>query len=144
MQIKEESKVANDHQACSLLQWPMFFFIIGIYFNELRWKIIRANNLLQLIHQVTIDFRFQKSLVSLLYKLDQRSKCWSHTQKWYVTLRHPRMHPHTKFGIPTSRNIGDMHRSEVRPSGMQLKRKKRDGRTVWLLHVYASQRSFEA
>ena len=22
------------------------------------------------------------------------------TQKWYMTLRYPKMHPHTKFGIP--------------------------------------------
>ena len=28
---------------------------MGNYFNELRWKIIRANNLLQFIHQVTIS-----------------------------------------------------------------------------------------
>ena len=33
------------------------------------------------------------------------------TRKWYATLRHPKMHPHTKFGIPTSKNIGDMHRT---------------------------------
>ena len=33
------------------------------------------------------------------------------TRKWYVTLCHPKMHPHTKFGIPTSKNIGDMHRT---------------------------------
>ena len=33
------------------------------------------------------------------------------TQKWYATLRNPKMHPHTKFGIPTSKNIGDMHRT---------------------------------
>ena len=30
------------------------------------------------------------------------------TQKWYVTLRHSKMYPHTKFGIPTSKNIVDM------------------------------------
>ena len=30
--------------------------------NKLRWKIIRANNFLKLIHQVTIELRFQKSL----------------------------------------------------------------------------------
>ena len=41
------------------------------------------------------------------------------TQKWFVTLRHPKMHLHTKFGIPISKNIGDMHqfletRSEVK------------------------------
>ena len=23
------------------------------------------------------------------------------TQKWFATLRHPKMHPHIKFGIPT-------------------------------------------
>ena len=33
------------------------------------------------------------------------------TRKWYTTLRHPKMHPHTKFGIPASKNIGDMHRT---------------------------------
>ena len=27
------------------------------------------------------------------------------TQFWYATLRHPKMHPHTKFEIPTSNNI---------------------------------------
>ena len=30
------------------------------------------------------------------------------TQKWYMTLRYPKMHPHTKFGIPNSNNIRDM------------------------------------
>ena len=47
-----------------------------------------------------------------------------------MTLRHPKLHPHTKFGIPTSKNIGNMHLTR---SGM-------DGRTVRLL--YASQSSF--
>ena len=42
------------------------------------------------------------------------------TQKWYATLCHPKMHPHTKFGIPTSKNIGDIHRT----------RNGTDGRTV--------------
>ena len=32
------------------------------------------------------------------------------TRKWYATLRHPKMHPYTKFGIPTSKNIGDTKR----------------------------------
>ena len=31
------------------------------------------------------------------------------TQKRFVTLRHPKMNLHTKFGIPISKNIGDMH-----------------------------------
>ena len=52
------------------------------------------------------------------------------TRKWYATLRHPKLHPNTKFGIPTSKNIGDIHRT----------RSGTDGRTVRLL--YASQISF--
>ena len=51
--IKGESKIANrdwvDHQACSLLEYINVIanlFIMGNYFNELRWKIIRANNLI--------------------------------------------------------------------------------------------------
>ena len=41
---------------------------MGNYFNELRWKIIRANNLLQFIHQVTIETRFRKSLAQERFK----------------------------------------------------------------------------
>ena len=52
------------------------------------------------------------------------------TRKWYATLRHPKMHPHNKFGIPTSKNIGDMHRT----------RSGTDGRTLLLL-LKLSQRS---
>ena len=60
------------------------------------------------------------------------------TRKWYGTLRHPKMHPHTKVGIPTSKNIGDMHRTR---SGTDRRTHGRtDGRTVRLL--YASQSSF--
>ena len=33
------------------------------------------------------------------------------TQLWYVTLRHQKLHPHTKFGIPTFNNIRDMLRT---------------------------------
>ena len=33
------------------------------------------------------------------------------TRKFYGTLCHPKMYPHTKFMIPTSKNIGDMHRT---------------------------------
>ena len=29
------------------------------------------------------------------------------TRKWYKTLNHPKMHSHTKFGIPFSNNIRD-------------------------------------
>ena len=38
------------------------------YFNELRRKIIRANILLQFIYQVTIEFRFEKSLAQERFK----------------------------------------------------------------------------
>ena len=31
------------------------------------------------------------------------------TRKLYATLPHPRMYSHIKFGIPTSKVIGDMH-----------------------------------
>ena len=33
------------------------------------------------------------------------------TQLWYATLSHLKMHPHTKFGIPTSNNIRYMLRT---------------------------------
>ena len=33
------------------------------------------------------------------------------TPKQYVTLRNPKVYPHTEFGIPTSNNIGDMLRT---------------------------------
>ena len=33
------------------------------------------------------------------------------TPKWYATLRYPKMHPHTKIGIPASKNIDDMHQT---------------------------------
>ena len=33
------------------------------------------------------------------------------TQEWYVTLRHPKMHAHTKFGIPTSYTHGKKFRN---------------------------------
>ena len=36
------------------------------------------------------------------------------TRKLYATFRHPKMYPHTKFGIPTSKNIGDMDRTRKR------------------------------
>ena len=39
------------------------------------------------------------------------------TRKWYSTLCHLKVHPHTKFGIPTSKNIGDMHRTQSGTDG---------------------------
>ena len=35
-------------------------------------------------------------------------------RKWYVTLRHPKMHIHTKFGIPTSKNQSSRKRRITR------------------------------
>ena len=34
------------------------------------------------------------------------------TQKCHVPLFHPKMHSYTKFGNPTSKNIGDMHQTQ--------------------------------
>ena len=67
------------------------------------------------------------------------------TRKWYATLRHPKMYPHTKFGIPNSKNIGDMDRTlkrDGRTDGRTdgLTDGLTDGQTVRLL--YASQSSF--
>ena len=67
------------------------------------------------------------------------------TRKWYATLRHPKMYPHTKFGIPTSKNIGDMDRTRKRDGRTDgrtdgLTDGLTDRRTVRLL--YASQSSF--
>ena len=35
------------------------------------------------------------------------------TRKWYLTLGHPKIHLHTKFGIPFSENIGDIHQTQI-------------------------------
>ena len=50
-------------------------FIMENYFNELRWKIIRANNLLLFIHQVTIEFRFRKSIAQERFKSNLEFRC---------------------------------------------------------------------
>ena len=34
------------------------------------------------------------------------------TRKWNMTLRYPKMYPHTKFGIPNSKNVRDMLRTQ--------------------------------
>ena len=39
------------------------------------------------------------------------------TLKWYATLHHPKMYPHIKFGIPTSKSKGDMHRTRSGTDG---------------------------
>ena len=43
---------------------------MGNCINKLRWKIIRANNLLQFIHQISIEFRFRKHLAQEKFKMD--------------------------------------------------------------------------
>ena len=55
-------------------------------------------------------------LMIYAYKTQDIASC--KTLKWYATLRHPKMYPHTKFGNPTSKDIGDMDWT-----------RKRDGRT---------------
>ena len=55
------------------------------------------------------------------------------TRKQYATLRHPKMHLHTKLGIFALKNIEDMHRTQSRT----------DGRTDGLAYgLYASLSSF--
>ena len=41
------------------------------------------------------------------------------TPKRYATLRHRKMHSHTKFGIPISNNIGDIAGYESVTAGQQ-------------------------
>ena len=41
---------------------------MGNYFNELRRKIMRANNFLQFIHKVTIELSFRKSKAQERFK----------------------------------------------------------------------------
>ena len=43
-------------------------------------------------------------------KLGQRSR--SVTQKWYATIHYRKMHPHTKFGMPTLNYIRDIHQTQ--------------------------------
>ena len=56
------------------------------------------------------------------------------TRKWYVTLRLPRMYLHTKFGIPTSKNIGDMYLLETR-SEVKVNVKGTQGWCATLYHL---------
>ena len=52
------------------------------------------------------------------YKNKVRGQGQGHSDpKMIVTLPHPKMHPHTKFGIPTSKNIGDMQRTRSGTDG---------------------------
>ena len=39
------------------------------------------------------------------------------TRQWYATLSHPKMYPYTKFGIPTLKNIVDMHQTRSATDG---------------------------
>ena len=48
------------------------------------------------------------ALVTIILKTRSEVKV-TVTQKWFMTLRYPKMHLHTKFGIHISKNIGDMH-----------------------------------
>ena len=56
------------------------------------------------------------------------------TRKLYATLCHPKMHTQTKFGIPTSKNIGDMHQTRSGTDGRTHGRT--DGLTVRLLYAF--------
>ena len=51
------------------------------------------------------------------------------TQNWYATLGHPKKHQHTKFGIPTSKNIEVMPILETRSEAKVTVTRKRN-RTI--------------
>ena len=87
-------------------------------------------------HQIWNSYvkEYRRYALNLMQFLETRSEVKfkvTVTQLWYATLRHPKMHPHTKFEIPTSKNIGYAPDTKVG---------RTDGRTVRLL--YASQSSF--
>ena len=45
---------------------------------------------------------------------EARSQCQGQSDpKWYAPLRHLKRNQHTKFGIPTSNNIGDMLQTQL-------------------------------
>ena len=48
------------------------------------------------------------------------------TRKWYSTLPHSKMHPHIKFGNPTSKNIGDMNGTRSGTDGIVITIKTKD------------------
>ena len=83
---------------------------------------------------IILESRLEVKVTMTDGRTDERTPCWSQyhptdkvrgktvgdmlrtnkvtvTPKWYATHPHPNMHPHTKFGIPTSNNVGDMHRT---------------------------------
>ena len=60
------------------------------------------------IHTANLGFPSQKFkryvLETIILQLRSEAKV-KVTQKWYVTLCHQKLHPHTKFGIPAFNNI---------------------------------------
>ena len=68
-------------------------------------------------HQICNSYlkEYRKYATDLLQFLETRSEVKfkvTVTQLWYRTLCHPKMHPQTKFEIPTSKNIRDMLRTQ--------------------------------
>ena len=57
---------------------------------------------------------YRRYALGLMPILETRSDVKvTETQGWYSTLHHPKMHPHTKFGIPTSNNVRDILRTPL-------------------------------
>ena len=66
------------------------------------------------IHQIWNSYlkEYRRYVPDAMQILETRSKVKvTVTQGRYTTLPHSKMHLQTKFGIPTSNNIGDMHRT---------------------------------
>ena len=56
--------------------------------------------------------RYTPEMISLEIRSEVNFKI-TVTPKWYPTLSYPKMHPQTKFEIPTSNNIRDMLRTRL-------------------------------
>ena len=86
----------------SRLQWPE---------NEMWHSVISRCNYTPNLEFLSQEYRSHApdSMQFLKTRSEVKFKV-TVTQFWYVTLCHPKMHPHTKCEIPTSNNIRDMLR----------------------------------
>ena len=65
-------------------------------------------------HQIYDSYLNQNRRYVLdIFILEMRSGQGHGDPKWYSTVRHPKMHSHTTFGIPILNNVGDMLRSQL-------------------------------
>ena len=75
---------------------------------------------------INLEVRSSPNMIILKTRSDVKVTV---TQNWYATLGHPKKHPHTKFGIPTSKNIEVMPILETRSEAKVTVTRKRN-RTI--------------